>query len=151
MLSLSVASSNTDLDLQVINGQGDGGVALGAELRQFAEALVSRDEVRLADARKTLLQAAGPEILVDAAAVAANFQRMVRIADATGIPVDGLMDALSGSIQDELGLRRFRSADNSPPRSPFHALKSWLVRSIARRTLLRSAGSAKRQPDSNQH
>jgi len=82
-------------------------------------------------------------------AVAANFQRMVRIADSTGIPVDGLVDALSGSIPDELELRRFHSAGNTPPRGRFHALKSWLVRNIALRMLLRGGRDASRNPESH--
>jgi hypothetical protein len=39
---------------------------------------------------------------------------MVRIADSTGIPVDERMNALSGSIQSDLNLRRFGSAQNTP-------------------------------------
>ncbi len=149
MLSLSVDSSDTDLDLQVINGAGGGGIPLGEELRLFAETLASRDEKALGDARETLLRVAGAAVLVDATAVAANFQRMVRIADSTGIPVDGLMDALSGSIPDELELRRFHSAGNTPPRGRFHALKSWLVRNIALRMLLRGGRDASRNPDNH--
>jgi hypothetical protein len=61
-----------------------------------------------------LLELAGAEVLVDAAGVAGNFQRMVRIADSTGIPVDDMMGALSGNIQQDLDLRRFGSAQNTP-------------------------------------
>ena len=48
-------------------------------------------------ARQALFDEAGNDVVVDAAAVAGNFQRMVRIADATGIPVDDRMQA--GMIQ----------------------------------------------------
>ena len=54
------------------------------------------------------------EVLVDAAAVAGNFQRMVRIADSIGIPVDEQrMQAAQPSI-DQLNLRRFSTSENTP-------------------------------------
>ena len=102
MLSLSADISNTNVDLQVINGEGDGGLRFGLELRQFAEALASRDEAALSASRSALYEAAGNDVLVDAAAVAANFQRMVRIADSTGLPVDENDSTLvSGSETDD--------------------------------------------------
>ena len=45
--------------------------------------------------------------MVDAAGVASNFERMVRIADATGIPLDARMEALSHEVRDTLHLERF--------------------------------------------
>lgn len=52
-------------------------------------------------------------MLVDAAGVAANFQRMVRIADSIGIPFDNMQSDFVNSIQAELGLTRFTSAQHS--------------------------------------
>ncbi|NND68705.1 MAG: hypothetical protein HKN19_14045 [Halioglobus sp.] len=124
MLSLSADISDQDVDLAVINGEGDGGVKFGAELTAFAGALASRDETALTTAREELAQVAGPEVLVDAAAVAANFQRMVRIADATGIPADDLVQAISGDIADQLDLRRFHSAQNTPGQSLWQRCKN---------------------------
>ena len=51
--------------------------------------------------------------LVDAAGVVANFQRMVRIADATGIPVDPYIAERTGPVSKTLGLEAFRSAANT--------------------------------------
>ena len=51
---------------------------------------------------------------MDTAAVIGNFQRMVRIADATGIPLDAPVGALSAEIRDELDLGSFASAANTP-------------------------------------
>jgi hypothetical protein len=42
--------------------------------------------------------------------VASNFERMTRIADATGIPLDAPAAALSADLRDTLGLDRFASA-----------------------------------------
>ena len=80
---------------------------------RFAEAVARRDAQALAQSRRALLQAAGPAVLVDAAGVAANFQRMVRIADAIGIPVDDMQSPLGRQVREELGLARFASARNS--------------------------------------
>ena len=44
-------------------------------------------------------------MLVDAAGVAANFQRMVRIADSIGIPFDYMDSPTVQAIQQELGLK----------------------------------------------
>lgn len=135
MLSLSADLSNKDVDLAVINGDGGGGVPHGEALMQFAEALASRDEDALAAARQQLLETAGSEVLVDAAGVAANFQRMVRIADSTGIPVDDMMGAISVGVQDELDLRRFHSARNTPTRSMLRRLLDLPVRLMAKRVM----------------
>jgi len=131
MLSLSADISKQDVDLAVINGEGHGGVPFGAELTDFAGALASRDEAALVTARDALANAAGPEVLVDAAAVAANFQRMVRIADSTGIPADDLVQAISGDIADQLDLRRFESAGNTPPQSAWQRIKNVPLRLLA--------------------
>lgn len=60
----------------------------GAVLVEFAEAIESRDASRLNSARAGLLAALGSAGLVDAAAVAAIFNGLVRVADATGIPLE---------------------------------------------------------------
>ena len=79
----------------------------------FAESIALRDEKVMAESRQALLAAAGPAVLVDAAGVAANFQRMVRIADAIGIPVDYMDSTTVQGIQQELGLKEFASARHS--------------------------------------
>ena len=116
MLRVSSQNTNTDINLQGINGDAEAaatGVEYGAELMAFAEALARRDAAGLNHARQSLREAAGDEVLVDAAGVAANFQRMVRIADATGIPVDNMEAELGQSVRAELELERFVSARNS--------------------------------------
>jgi hypothetical protein len=133
MLSLSADIAQQDINLQVINGEGDGGILHGLELSRFAEAVARGDDSALPTNREALLQAAGSDVLVDAAAVAGNFQRMVRIADATGIPVDGIVSALSGSIPDELNLHRFASAENTPKQTVLQKLVGIPIRFILRR------------------
>ena len=138
MLSLSADLSDATVNLQMINGDEAataGDVAHAKALMNFAESFARRDESALVDARSQLLEEAGAAVLVDAAAVAANFQRMVRIADSTGIPLDARNVALSATIRKELDLQRFGSADNTPPATLKLRLLSLIARPLAKRML----------------
>ena len=90
------------------------GVPHERELVALAEAVVRGEAGYLVRAREAALAALGPESFVAAAAVAANFERMVRIADATGTPLDTPLDAISVGMRAELGIDRFASAANTP-------------------------------------
>jgi hypothetical protein len=116
MLRVSAESSSTDVNLQLINGGSNENstVAFSHELMSFATAVASRDEAELASSREKLLEASSAEVLIDAAAVAGNFQRMVRIADAVGIPIDIASLQRVNVAVEQLELRRFRSAGNTP-------------------------------------
>jgi hypothetical protein len=83
------------------------GIEHGHLLIAFAEAMVRDDEAALTHVRHAVIEGVGPEAMVDAAGVASNFERMVRIADATGIPLDARMAALSQEVRDILQLERF--------------------------------------------
>ena len=116
MLRVSAMTTETEVDLQGVNGDAASaalGIEYGTELMSFAESLAQRDESGLARSRTALRQAAGDKVLVDAAGVAANFQRMVRIADSIGIPFDNMQSDFANSIQTELNLARFASAHHS--------------------------------------
>lgn len=117
MLRVSTQTTGRDIDLAAIAGDVDSaarGVRFGAELIAFAEAIAGEDGPAIASARQRLRDAAGPHVLVDAAGVAANFQRMVRIADAIGIPADDITSELSREVRSHLGLSRFASAEHTP-------------------------------------
>jgi hypothetical protein len=83
------------------------GVEHGHLLIAFAEAIVMDNEAALTHARHAVIEGISPEAMVDAAGVASNFERMVRIADATGIQLDARMAALSQEVRDTLQLERF--------------------------------------------
>ena len=85
------------------------GVEHGAILIAFAEAMVGDDDAALRQARHRVIEVMSPEALVDAAGVASNFERMVRIADATGIPLDARMEGLTKPARDSLDLERFKA------------------------------------------
>lgn len=88
MLRESMQLSGKEVDVRGVTQGFDEGVdiAQGAELIEFAEAVVGRDAQRMAPVRERVRQALGEAGLVDAAAIVAAFHGFVRIADATGIP-----------------------------------------------------------------
>ena len=116
MLRVSAEISNTDLDIHLVNGvvSEDAVVEYSNELMAFATAVATRDEAELLASRDQLLAASSAEVVVDAAAVAGNFQRMVRIADSTGIPVDDARLELAQPTVDVLELRRFKTSEHTP-------------------------------------
>ena len=83
------------------------GVEHGSLLIAFAEAMARDDDTALTPARHAVIEGISPEAMVDAAGVASNFERMVRIADATGIQLDERMATLSQEGRDTLQLERF--------------------------------------------
>jgi hypothetical protein len=87
----------------------------GAELVAFAEAAASGDPAACADASVRLARRLGDAAVVDAAAVIGNFERMVRIADGTGIPLDAPLALLTGDLREQLGIDRYASAAHTPP------------------------------------
>ena len=116
MLRVSANVTEREIDIAAINGDAvvNNQLPYASELMQFAEAVASWDESAIAAARQELLAVAGAAVLVDAAGVAGNFQRMVRIADSMGIPVDAMDNEISNQVREELDLYRFASAENSP-------------------------------------
>ena len=83
------------------------GVEHGPLLVAFAEAMVGEDDDVLTHVRHAVIEVLSPAVMVDAAGVASNFERMVRIADATGIQLDERMQTLSQEVRDALRLERF--------------------------------------------
>lgn len=81
----SEAGADPDLDALAAGGS-DIGVPLGAQLVDFATAAADLrgDGAAMADARRILVAGAGEAFMIDAAAVAANFHMMTRLADGTG-------------------------------------------------------------------
>jgi len=108
--SLQYAGSDAQLDgISAGSKLGNGGIEHGECLTAFAEAALQDDPAALKAARDRLRKAAGSQSVVDAAAVIGNFERMVRIADGTGIPLDGFVELLSDDFRAELGLDEFQS------------------------------------------
>lgn len=90
MLSWSGQTDGEQIDLEAL-GRGEAGtdLALAAPLHAFAAAAAGADDADLMVRRDALVAAAGggdvgEAIMVDAAAVVANFEMMTRLADGTG-------------------------------------------------------------------
>ncbi len=111
------------------------GIDHAEELVTLAEAMVGSDDAALASARQGLRDAMGAEALVDAAAVASNFERMVRIADATGIPLDPPVNAMTADIQEELGLTAFAAKSQTPDAGRLARAAGPLLRRISPRLM----------------
>ena len=116
MLRVSANKTGSDIDINMIMGKVEkdsSDIPFAFELMEFAAGLASRDELELNKARDALCKAAGPAALVDAAGVAANFQRMVRIADSIGIPVDSNDNEISNQVRSDLDLYQFDKRSGS--------------------------------------
>ena len=127
------------MDLEAITKGATGevtGVACGAELIAYADAVVARSS-DVTGTRDAVQKSLGDEGVVDAAAIIANFQRMVRIADGVGIPVDGQLSLLSADLRHEIGIDEFSSAAGRSKNGPLRRVAAPLMRRIMTR-LVRS-------------
>ena len=112
-------SSATDESIAALNIAGtvdlsaDSGVPHGALLSAFTNAAVQRSD-DLPQLRREVADTLGVQAMVDACGVVANFQRMVRIADGCGIPLDDFTKRASDEWREDLGLHEFASAANTP-------------------------------------
>ena len=135
MLRVSGRVQGDELDVTAIRDGAEAaehsGIPHAELLVRFADALVAHDEAGMAALRGPIESALGGDGLVEAAAVAANFQRMVRIADGTGIPTDSSLQLISGDVVEELQLRDLNSSKNSPETSAFKQLAGRVFRPIA--------------------
>lgn len=85
MLSWSSRETGERIDLTAVAAGRPGvGLAHGDVLLRFASACAGEDDDELGAARAALVDATDAAFMVDAAAVAANFEMMTRLADATG-------------------------------------------------------------------
>ena len=119
------------------------GIPQAGVLVAFADAVVGRDDGELDRAREAVLNELGVQGLVDTAAVASNFERMARIADGCGIPLDPPIVMLTEDVRDDLGLDQFASAAITPRQGFLGRSLGPVLRAVIPR-LLRIAGSFRR-------
>jgi DNA-binding phage protein len=142
MLRVSVEMRGGEVDLAAVTRPGEGAgpsVEGSEELLAFADAVVGGEPDEITSARAALLDRLGAEHVVEAAAVVANFQRMNRIADATGIPLDGVVMAMTGDFRGELGIDAFRTAARTQPLGVLGRLSAPVLRRLARYVMPRMA------------
>lgn len=70
---------------------------------------VSSDGVYLDQAIGQVVKVLGQDGLVDTAATIAIFDAVVRVADATGIPLEPVKEENSRDFRDELGINDYRN------------------------------------------
>ena len=81
-----------------------------AILEEFVAAVVGDDPAPAEAARATVVDRLGPDWLVDASAVVANFEMMTRLADGTGARLTRERMEATASIREQHGLDLFASA-----------------------------------------
>jgi hypothetical protein len=104
MLRASIENQTPDPD------QADEARSRALILEQFVAAVVGDDPAAAVDARAMVADRLGPDWLVDASAVIANFEMMTRLADGTGARLRPEQIAAATSIIADLGLDAFPSA-----------------------------------------
>jgi hypothetical protein len=116
MLSVSMQHQGQEVDLTgIIEGADavDEGIPHGKVLTRFAEAVLGGDEAEITKTRENLIDAVGGDAVVDAAGVIGHFERMTRVADATGIPLDEATAAATVGIREDLGLNDYSMASRT--------------------------------------
>ena len=134
MLRASIEYQGKEADLRAVtegSKGGESGVPHGDELVAFAEAAVGGDAAALRSSRDALRDVAGSAAVVDAAGVIGNFQRMVRIADSTGIPLDAPTAALSEDFREDIGLDDFATAERIQSLGPLGRAAASVGRRLA--------------------
>ncbi len=98
------------MNVQAIADPGiESGVPSGRTLLGFASAAVGDDDTHLDRTREALRAEMGDAGVADAAAVASNFERMVRIADSIGIELGDWMESFTEDVRADLSLERLRT------------------------------------------
>jgi hypothetical protein len=107
MLRGSGRHHGTDYSFEgIVHGDGGSGVEHEAALLDFADAVIA-DMTSLGQARAALVEQAGKEAMIDAAAVVAGFDAITRVADGTGIPLEQPKAEASASWRSSLGIDAF--------------------------------------------
>jgi hypothetical protein len=111
LLRASSSALGTTIDVGATLATGTG-VPCGDLLLEFAAA-AHHDRDDLPRARDRLRAAVGQAGLVEAALTVGAFNGLTRVADATGIALDGGTLAATGDVRAELGLDAFAGAANT--------------------------------------
>ena len=115
VLRASGQKDGEDFDINIVIGDGDGdvGVVHGALLLAFSDAVVGDDDAELNRLRQELVEVLGEEALVDAAGTVASFNAVVRVADATGIPIDEFKAEPARQVLEEIGFENFSTGPSA--------------------------------------
>ena len=121
------------------DAKSDSGVMAGDILLAYTNAVLQHDDAAIGPTREALQEALGQAAANDTAAVIANFQRMVRIADSTGIPLDEPVLMMTQDIRENLGINQYNAAANSPKLGLPKRIMGRLLRPLAPKLMKRIA------------
>jgi hypothetical protein len=114
LLRASGEQSGAEYDLSAVtSGTGNAGVEHESLLHELTDAAIENRWDDLEDVRRRATQAMGEQETVDALTVAAAFNGITRVADATGIPLDAHTAATTVEMRDATGIDHFDYAEKS--------------------------------------
>lgn len=114
MLRVSSQSEGLDANLNAVTEEDvDVGVPFSRLLRQLTEATIEMRWDDLASVRREAIDTIGRQSTIDALAVASGFNGIVRVADATGIPIDSYEDDVGKEIRSSIGIDEFHYSAKS--------------------------------------
>ena len=135
MLRASIETQGEEVDLRGLTdgkAAGESSIFGAAALVGFAEATLGGNADEIAVARDLVRSELGSEALVDAAAVIGNFERMVRVADGTGIPLDAAVNVATEEIRAELGIDAFASEERKSEVATWQRLMARAIDPLAK-------------------
>ncbi len=95
----------------IVSARGDAqSVPDAGLLSDYCDAAINGNPARLWATRERLLEALGAPALVDTAATVAIFNAVVKIADATGIPIEDYKIEPTRELRAQLGVDAFGQA-----------------------------------------
>ena len=89
------------------------GVTFEDELRGLTDAAIHGDWAKLNVLRAQAAKTLGAQQMTDALVIAAAFNGITRVADATGIPLDSHTAAATQQMREETGIQRFSYLEKS--------------------------------------
>ena len=114
LLGASSQQSGLEANLNAVTeAHTDPGVPHAAHLRALTEAAIGGDWLGLEAVRKNSEKDMGVQQTVDALVVAAAFNGITRVADATGIPLDANTEYATTEMRSQTGIQNFAYAEKS--------------------------------------
>ena len=114
LLRASGERDDRSYDLSAVtDDHGDSGVPHSDTIRALTEAAVGNRWDELATLRDAASAVMGEQAMVDVLTVAAGFNGITRVADATGIPLDDRAQAATEEMRAVVGIDRFDYAEKS--------------------------------------
>ena len=114
LLRASGERDNTEVNLAAVTSQDeDAGVPDSQWLRVLTEHAIARDFDAMPAALRAAAEVMGAQAACDVLVVAAAFNGITRVADATGIPLDDNTRETTESMRAEVGLNAFDYREKS--------------------------------------